>query len=185
MNNIFASKRTLRDYGFTGFVAVRDLVEQFKRRNITISGEALVPSKPGIYIAWWPHKHSPKILERSEALLRQGGLTPTEKTDKLECKLVSNSQVLYIGKVGKAGDENRALKTRIQEYLKSGNKIESRARVGNHSGGRYIWQIENSDEIEFCWKPIIDRDSREIEKYLIELYMQCYSGKKPFANIKS
>lgn len=51
-----------------------------------------------------------------------------------------------------------------------------------HWGGRYIWQLEDADQLLFCWKAYADAE--QLEKALIAAFKKCHDGKRPFANLK-
>jgi hypothetical protein len=52
-----------------------------------------------------------------------------------------------------------------------------------HWGGRYIWQLSNSDNLIICWKPT-KQDARDVESEMIEQFKREHNGCRPFANLK-
>ena len=83
---------------------------------------------------------------------------------------------IYIGKAG-GPNSNATLRKRLKQYIRFG----SGEAVG-HGGGRYIWQLEDADQLLFCWKACADAE--ELEKALIATFKKCHDGKRPFANLK-
>ena len=53
-----------------------------------------------------------------------------------------------------------------------------------HHGGRYIWQIKDSEELVVCWKSLENgKNPRQLEAEMIHEFKKKY-GKLPFANLK-
>ena len=65
-------------------------------------------------------------------------------------------------------------------YLNPNMRFGQGKDVG-HKGGRYIWQIPNSENLVVCWKPT-QEDSRTVEAELIQQFVAEF-GKRPFANL--
>lgn len=152
--------------GFTGFVTVRDL----RATNL-----GPVPESPGVYV----------FLRVSEAALafrnvsvggHFKGKDPTVPIEKLSKKWVPSSDVVYIGKAGHLG-RPPTLRTRLRQYIEFGS-----GKPVGHWGGRYIWQLEDSDELVVCWRASEDENPEEIELGLITAFRQEH-GCLPFANL--
>jgi hypothetical protein len=76
-------------------------------------------------------------------------------------------------RLGKA--EN--LKKRISAYMRYGH-----GREAPHDGGKYVWQIENKNDLRICWRAQSrDVDHEAVEKALISDFVRQY-GAFPFAN---
>ena len=72
------------------------------------------------------------------------------------------------------------LRKRIGQYIRFG----SGEPVG-HWGGRYIWQLEDADNLLFCWRAVKEsEDAEEFESELIADFNVQYGGFRPFANLK-
>jgi len=87
----------------------------------------------------------------------------------------SDNNILYIGKAG-GKNTKTTLKNRVRMYMRFGNK-----KPVAHWGGRYIWQIADSGNLEVYWKK--SDDPREEEKELIREFKGNHEGKFPFANL--
>ena len=96
---------------------------------------------------------------------------PNVPVSELENNWVNNTCVVYIGKA-------TTLSKRISQYLRFGDG----ENIG-HWGGRLIWQIKDSKDLQLCWKPV-DTNPREEEKRLIADFKRQYDGKRPFANLQ-
>ena len=106
------------------------------------------------------------------------GRNPNVPVDVLECNWVQGTPVTYIGKAG-GSTSNATLRSRVRQYLRfgQGNNV-------GHWGGRYIWQLENTDNLAVCWKFVTDEEPREIESRLIQMFISDF-GKRPFANLSN
>lgn len=170
----FNSKETLVENGFTGFKTIGEL-RQSK------CGE--VCQKRGIYLVVLPNLITPRFLPVST-----GGHyrdDPTVEIEKLSARWVTGTIVLYVGKAGKlddgrvsSGTPKRTLRKRLWEYIRFG-----RGDKVAHHGGRYIWQLANADDLQVCWKHILNEEPEAVEGKLIGDFEAIY-GKRPFANIK-
>ena len=83
---------------------------------------------------------------------------------------VADSKIVYIGKA-------TSLKKRVGQLLRFG----AGSAVG-HWGGRYLWQLADSDNLLIAWKPIPTVDPRTEEARMLEEYVSLH-GKLPFANL--
>ena len=91
---------------------------------------------------------------------------------------MDGTEILYIGKAG-GGTSSSTLYKRIKQYLDFGNG----KKVG-HWGGRYIWQLQDSDDLYFCWKETQTGNlPREEETSLITIFKESHEGKLPFTNL--
>jgi hypothetical protein len=102
---------------------------------------------------------------------------PTVTLDRLQKKWVDGTDVLYIGKAGRAGGR-ATLRSRIQCYLEHGA-----GRPVAHWGGRYVWQLAKSDELLVAWREEPDDSAAAVESALIDQFYEEY-GRLPFANLR-
>jgi len=153
--------------GFSGFRKIGDLVAD---RNI-------LPDVQGVYMVLYFDSMAPAFLTEGTGGHFKGR-NPNVPIDILESRWVQATPVIYIGKAG--GSENNAtLKSRIRQYLRFGQ-----GRNVGHWGGRYIWQLENSEDLVICWKSVTDEEPRELEIRLIQKFVSDF-GKRPFANLSN
>jgi hypothetical protein len=145
-------------------------------RNLRASRCAEVPKSPGVYLVLRDPARPPSFLETSS-----GGhfkdKNPTVSQAELRANWVDGALVIYIGKAG-GGSSQNDLQNRLLAYIRFG----AGARVG-HWGGRFIWQLEDSDDLLVCWRPCHDVDAIDFETSLIQCFSRQY-GKRPFANLR-
>lgn len=156
----------LRDRGFEGFVPI-SVLQSSKCREI--------PKVPGVYCVLRLITTPPEFRDQST-----GGhfkrKNPTVAVDQLRSKWVDNALVLNIGKAG--GKGKATLKRRISQYMRFGQGIT----VG-HQGGRYIWQLQDSQDLIVCWRPAQSSHPRDVERALLREFEEIY-GRLPFANLR-
>lgn len=131
--------------------------------------DADLPREPGVYLVWRVPIDPVVFLERSVGGHFKGK-DPTVPPDVLKAKWVDGSPLLYIGKATN-------LRTRLRQYARFGQG----AAIG-HYGGRYIWQIESSQDLLIAWMSTVAEDPREVEVRLIGEFRQVF-GAAPFANL--
>lgn len=159
----------LKKAGFEGFRSVEKLREDL----------SATPAVAGVYMVVCQGDGMPEFLENGTGGLKRkkdknGKLkitNPNVPVSELENNWVNGTCVVYIGKA-------TTLSKRISQYLRFGNG----ENIG-HWGGRIIWQIKDSKELQLCWKPV-DTNPREEEKRLIADFKRQYDGKRPFANLQ-
>ncbi|NMH26249.1 hypothetical protein [Flavobacterium solisilvae] len=151
--------------GFQGFLTIEEL-----QRNSSV-----IPKSMGIYYVLNLKRGKQRFLN-----IGTGGFfkdkNPNVSILELEQNWIENTEIIYIGKAGSL-DGSATLQSRLKQYLNFGLG----KKVG-HWGGRYIWQIENSQELLICWKILDKEEPRKVEKDHIELFKKEY-GKRPFANL--
>jgi hypothetical protein len=150
------SRDTLTKRGFIGFVPFAELPS------------ADVPTAPGIYVVLRPVNVEPTLVETSPAGWFKGK-DPSVSIDKLRSAWVPGAEVLYIGKASH-------LHRRLNEYRRHG----AGRRVG-HWGGRYIWQLADTDLLLVAWQLTQGLDHGDVESRLIAEFVTSY-GQRPFAN---
>lgn len=159
--NYKEEKERLVANGFKGFVTVAEL----KENNVA-------PRKHGVYAILRESDEAPKFLKKG-----CGGFfkdkDPNVELGELESDWISDTHILYYGKASKS------IHTRLGQYMSFGC-----GKAVGHYGGRYIWQLEDSDELIVCWKETTDKDPREEEKALIQEFKCEHNGNRPFANLK-
>lgn len=148
-----------RKDGFTGFVPVSEL-------RCTAS---LLPDSGGVYIVVRDSDNSPEFLANGTGGFFKGK-NPNVGLEELESNYVAGSKVVYIGKA-------TCLKKRVGQLLRFG----AGSAVG-HWGGRYLWQLADSDNLLIAWKTTPTTDPRAEEIKMLEEFVSRH-GKLPFANL--
>ena len=150
-------KQHLIDLGFVGFQPLHALA----------AGCPQVPSSSGVYAVVLEPVSGPAFLERSI-----GGhfkrADPTVPVETLAAKWVDHVPTLYIGRA-------TSLRSRLALLVRYG-----RGEPVGHRGGRYLWQLARSDELEVAWRP--DADPVGAESSLLDAFESAY-GRLPFANL--
>jgi hypothetical protein len=134
-----------------------------------------LPRARGVYIIVSQSLKEPKFLVRGLGGMFKGK-NPNIPINILKKKWVTfklnENKILYIGKAGR----NNTLKNRIKLYIKFGQ-----GKSAAHWGGRYIWQMVDSDDLLIYWKE--DTDSEKSEKIMLAEFKTIHNQKLPFANL--
>ncbi len=157
------ARSDLESLGFTGFARVFALQRD--------DGCSRIGSQPGVYVVYRDSDARPRFRCRGECGPHRHR-NPNVDTQLLRAKWVCDACVLYIGKT------RRPLRKRIAEYMKAGQ-----GKNHGHWGGRFIWQLQDCDELLIAWKPTPDENPHTVEKALILKFEQQY-GRLPFANLR-
>ncbi|MEU9523577.1 hypothetical protein [Streptomyces sp. NPDC048224] len=156
------TQKTLTERGFGGFVLFRELPD------------SNVPTGHGIYVVIRTDTSPPSFLPTSPAGHLKGR-DPSVTADKLSNAWVEGATVVYIGKA--AGQDG--LKQRLGDYRRHGA-----GTLAGHWGGRYIWQLADSDALLVAWRPMAENEAGEAEQDLIDEFKEVY-GALPFANLRN
>lgn len=170
---IFDSIDALIAEGFTGFKTVAELRED----------RSCLPRTKGVYIVLYLMGGRPDLLKRGSGG-RFKGVDKNADIEFLFRRWVDGTIVVYIGKAGVRGksdkDSRATLHRRVGRFIDYGS-----GQNVSHQGGCYVWQIDGSENLVFCWKclPGADTDPEGVEcKYLTEF--KTHFGRLPFANTK-
>ena len=159
----FNDIKSIKANGFQGFHSMQAL-----RNN-----PSLIPLQKGVYFILRKEDHKPHFLAVGSGGHFKGK-NPNVSIATLTENWVEYSQVIYIGKAG--GENSGAtLQSRLNQYLKFGQ-----GKPVGHWGGRFIWQIADSDNLIICWKTLPDMEPRQVESNLIEQFVSLY-GKHSFS----
>ncbi|SED58543.1 hypothetical protein SAMN05216483_4113 [Streptomyces sp. 2131.1] len=149
--------------GFRGFLPFQELVG------------ANVPTGQGIYVVLRRHASPPSFLAASPAG-RFKGRDPSVTAEELASAWVDGAAVVYVGKAAGRG----GLKRRLATYRRHGAGLPA-----GHWGGRYIWQLADSDALLVAWWSMPEGDSEAAEQDLIDEFKQLHGGALPFANLRN
>ena len=158
------SREALEHGEFRGFVRFADL------------DVADVPAAPGVYVVVRTSEEPPRFTAESGAG-RFKAKDPAVAVDVLEKNWVEGPEVLYIGKATAGSAGRRGLQKRIDEYRRHG----AGEPVG-HWGGRFIWQLEDRDDLLVAWNPV-EEDASAVESRMLGDFKERY-GALPFANLR-
>ena len=156
-------RASLTDEGFEGFVTFDALPS---------GGINSVPTAGGVYVVLREAGTPPSFLASNPGG-RFKRRDPTVAVAELEAKWVGGCHVIYIGKA-------KNLRRRVKQYMDFGL-----GKAVGHWGGRYIWQLVESDKLLVAWHPITWNEvAREYEKRLLSRFSVDHDGRRPFANLR-
>ena len=127
-----------------------------------------VPLDPGVYAVLRMDPLPAAFLTKSPGGWFKGK-DPTVDLSILEANWVERSPVIYIGKA----DE---LQRRLRQYVEFGA-----GRPVGHWGGRLIWQLSGSADLQVAWR--VDAEPLWLEAGLIHAFVDEF-GEMPFANLR-
>jgi hypothetical protein len=153
--------QALESSGFHGFTRFQDL------RDGALS---TVPQTEGAYVVLRRSAAPPAFLTESCGGHFKGK-NPTVSTAVLEANWVDDAQVVYVGRTNN-------LQRRLREFAAYGA-----GKPVGHQGGRYIWQLEDSDDLLVAWKRCSENQTAgSLEAELVTVF-KAEHRRLPFANI--
>ncbi|MFE5794839.1 hypothetical protein ACFQ8C_20000 [Streptomyces sp. NPDC056503] len=157
------TRRILAERGFRGFVPFGELPDSD------------VPAGHGVYVVLRTAASPPSFLPTSPAGHLKGR-DPSVTADTLKDAWVDGATVVY---VGKAAGRN-GLRRRLSDYRRHGSGLPA-----GHWGGRYVWQLADSDALLVAWRSVTEEDAGEAEQDLIDEFKEVHGGALPFANLRN
>ena len=135
-----------------------------------------VPTGAGTYVVLRPDSRPPVFLEVNTGRA-VSGRRHSVPIATLEAAWVPSAEVVYIGKADLGASGRRGLAKRLDEYRRHGADLG-----GSHNGGRYLWQLRDSEALLVAWREEADVDARFMETEMLDNFID-QSGKLPFANL--
>jgi len=155
-------REDLKEAGFVGWRTWKDL---------HASRFADIPGGPGVYVVYRPSSAPPVFLDVNPGGHFKGR-DPTVNVERLAAAWVQDAHVIYIGKA-------EGLRVRLRQYARFG----AGEPVG-HWGGRYVWQVSDSDETLVAWHAITWQErARDYERRLMQQFADVHAARRPFANL--
>jgi hypothetical protein len=146
--------------GFSGFVPVS--------RLSGARGVDVPPRDPGVYVLVRAGTEKPQFIDPGTGGWFKG-TDPNVRTTVLEANWVHAASVVYIGMAS-------SLKARLSQLIRFG-----RGRNVGHKGGRYLWQLADSEDLLVAWQVDADPVARESE--LLKAFVAEH-GALPYANLR-
>jgi hypothetical protein len=159
-------RAVLEARGFRGFVRFAELPTTD------------VPKPPGVYVIYREATTPPTFRDASTGGWFKGK-DPSVSPALLAAAWVPGAHVLNIGKATAGAQGQRGLRKRLDEYRRFGQ-----GQAVGHWGGRYIWQLADSDALLVGWMETPGEDPGDVEGRLIAAFQRDY-GKRPFANLNA
>lgn len=92
------------------------------------------------------------------------GKDPNVPVEALQQNWVGGSSAVYICEALDPG-KVATLRNPLWQYLRFGLGSN-----GGHWGGRYIWQLEDAEDLLVCWLPFPEGIPSEVESRLIDVF---------------
>jgi hypothetical protein len=125
-----------------------------------------------VYVVLREPTRPPKFLTINPGGHYQGK-DPTVPVATLKAAWVPGAHVLNIGKAN-------TIRDRLRTYARYGAGNPKAA----HRGGRYIWQLAESNKLLVAWHPILwGERARDYETRLIAHFQALHGDRRPFANL--
>jgi hypothetical protein len=167
------TRSELLEMGFLGFIKLRDIVNNYD----------IIPDYQGLYIVCLYDKIDISFCNPGTGGFFKGK-DPNVSIEELNRKWIEGASVLYIGKAGGTAENGRIYKSTLRKRIKEFMRFGNGENIG-HWGGRFIWQINEKDDLIIAYKVLHDENPVIIEKELINIFKSKYNGRLPFANLNN
>lgn len=111
---------------------------------LKVNACAGVPDEADVYVVLYEEVELPKFLAVGTGG-KFKGRDPNVSPEKLQAKWIGGERVAYIGQAGRDASA-AALRKRLRQLLAFGE-----GKPAAHRGGRYLWQLADSDKLKICW----------------------------------
>jgi hypothetical protein len=149
------------EYGFTNSSSVSDFLWSHVSR---------IPRGSGTFAVLREDPSDPRFLATSNAS-EVKGRDPSVSPNELSARWINGCPLLYVGK-------SRQLRDALDRLVRFG----SGEPVG-YWGGRYLWQLANSDSLTIAWRCTENEDEADHLRLLILGIFKDVYGRMPFANV--
>ncbi len=129
-----------------------------------------IPASPGVYLVLRDGTSFPKFRTPGTGGYFKGK-NPNVPISRLREEWVAGAIVVYVGQTGN-------LWRRIGQLIQFGQGAD----IG-HWGGRLMWQLAQAEELQVCWKKVVDKKPVTVKNDILEQFKSKYGGKRPFANL--
>ncbi len=158
------NRKGLETEGFEGFFTIDEL----RGGKIT---EA--PSCGGVYVVFHELDTVPTFLVAGTGGWFKGK-DPNVDVSTLRGRWLTSTPAVYVGK----SDGAEGIRGRLRQYIRFGA-----GKAIGHWGGRFTWQIENSNKLVVAWRCVKEGETaRGVEISLLTEFEEMY-GNLPFANL--
>ena len=131
-----------------------------------------VPTGAGIYVVIRPSRRKPVFRKRGTGGRFQDR-DPDYPIEEVCTSWVTGASIVYIGKAaGRLG-----LRQRLRQLVRFGY-----GEPVGHRGGRMLWQLPRSPELQIRWRECPHGEARTLESQAITAFKSANSGRRPFAN---
>jgi len=137
------------------------------------------PDSMGVYLIVRPVSAEPiNILDEGCGGWHNGRDPNADTRSSVLANWIPGADILYVGKAGGTGLK-ATLRSRLRDYMRFGS-----GKGAPHSGGRYIWRIEDSDNLQVYWRVTPFEEPASVESFLLREFVATH-GRLPFANLKN
>lgn len=131
-----------------------------------------LPPRLGVYVVATPPVAGPPFLPETVAGDHKGRSLTVGRA-QLEAAWRDGAEILYVGKAASGA----GFRERLWAFARQG-----RGHAAGHQGGKYIWQLPDSDKLLVGWRATPGVNPGDVESALLSLHIDEF-GVRPFANL--